>query len=162
MSVIVVKLILVISLLIIFYQDFRKRAVWWFLFPLFLLASGYLHYVNSIFNIFLLNSGLNFLIMSIILSISFLYAQLKLRVSFFKEAFGLGDLLFFIGLTVAFPTISFIVLFVFSLLFALGLHLLLSVSDKKTTVPLAGYSSLFFLLIYLAHWSGLYKNLYLV
>lgn len=144
----------------IFYQDIKERAVWWFLFPVFLLTSGFLHYFKSLNSLFLITVGLNFLIMSIILAISYIYAQLKLRVKFFDEAFGIGDLLFFLGLSLAFPTITFVIVLVFSLLFSLGLHLLLSKKSIYKTVPLAGYASLFLMLIYTAHWLGIYDNLY--
>lgn len=157
--ILAIKLILLISLLIIFYQDIRMRAVWWFLFPAFLLTSGYLHFLDSPDGMFVIFSGLNFLFMSIILSISFLYAQYKMKVKFFKEAFGLGDLLFFLGLTVAFPTMAFIVVLVFSLLFSLVLHLFFDKSGQST-VPLAGYASLFLILVYLTNWTGIFKNLY--
>lgn len=144
----------------IFYQDIKERAVWWFLFPVFLITAGLLHYLQSLNILFLMNVGLNFLIMSIILSISYIYAQLKLKVKFFDEAFGIGDLLFFLGLSLAFPTITFVIVMVFSLLFSLGLHLLLSKKSIYKTVPLAGYASLFLMLIYSAHWLGIYENLY--
>ncbi len=154
------KAFLFICLAMIFYQDIKERAVWWFLFPAFLIMAGILHYSQSLPSLFLINIGVNFLIMSIIIAISYIYAQLKMKVQFLDEAFGIGDLLFFLGLTLAFPTISFVIIMVFSLLFSLGLHLLLSKNSIHKTVPLAGYASFFLIFIYSVHWAGYYNNLY--
>lgn len=155
---IVVKLLILSCLLVMIYQDIKERAVWWFLFPVLLISAGYLHLSNSIQEMFIIESLLNVLILSCILSISFLYVRLKMKVSFFKSAFGIGDLFFFLILTVAFPTVAFIVILVFSLIFSLVLHLF--VSKKEQTVPLAGYSALFLILVYSSHWTGIFQNLY--
>ena len=88
-----------------------------------------------------------------------LYSTHKLKTSI-KNVIGLGDVFLFIAISVSFPTVTFIVMFVFSLLFALILHGILSKKENET-VPLAGYMSLFFVLIYTAHWLGFYKSLYL-
>ena len=153
------KVILLSSLSIIFYQDIKYRAVWWFLFPAFLVSAGFLYFLNSPVEIMLLNFGLNLLVLTLILSISFLYARFKMKVLFFKEAFGIGDLFFFLGLTVAFPTLSFIVILVFCLIFSLILHLFLA-HNSQQTVPLAGYASFFLILVYLSNWFLFYNNIY--
>lgn len=155
---ILVKLLIIICLLIMIYQDIKERAIWWFLFPALLISAGYLHFSNSPEGMLLLVSMFNILILTIILSISFLYVQFKMKMSFFKKAFGTGDLLFFLVLTVAFPTVAFIVILVFSLIFSLALHLL--ISKQEQTVPLAGYSALFLIFVYSAHWTGIFKSLY--
>lgn len=155
---ILVKLLIIICLLIMVYQDIKERAIWWFLFPPLLISAGFLHLSNSPEGMLLLVSMFNILILTIILSVSFLYVQFKMKVSFFKKAFGTGDLLFFLILSVAFPTVAFIVILVFSLIFSLVLHLI--ISKQEQTVPLAGYSALFLILVYSAHWTGVFKSLY--
>jgi len=77
-----------------------------------------------------------------------------------KETIGMGDVLLFFALTCTFSLISFITLFVFSLVLSLLLHLVLSKREIQKTVPLAGYMSLFFAISYLANWSELITNLY--
>lgn len=154
-----IKIILIFSLVLIFKQDLKERAVWWFLFPAFLITAGYLNFIKQPEGVFISSSLLNLLILSLILGISFLYTHFKMKVNFFKEAFGVGDLLFFIGMTFAFPTLSFMVILVFSLIFSLLLHLLIK-NGYHQTVPLAGYTSLFSILIYISNWTGVYKNLY--
>jgi hypothetical protein len=75
-----------------------------------------------------------------------LYAKLKLKKSI-QEVFGLGDLLFFCLLAVSLPIISFLVVFIFSLIFSLVVFILIKKSLKHKTVPLAGFQSLFFAII---------------
>jgi hypothetical protein len=158
----VLKISLLIGLSIILYQDVKERAVWWFLFPFFGAIAGYLHFRESFVDLFFLNILLNIAAIVILFLLSFVYVQLKMKVSFFKEAIGLGDILFFLGLTMAFPTQAFIVILVFSMIFSLGLHKAFSGKQKDPTVPLAGYASLFLIFVYLANWTGLYHNLYLI
>lgn len=94
---------------------------------------------------------------------AFIYSRYKIKVSFFKEAIGLGDLFFFLGLTVAFPSETFLVLLVFSMVFSLLIHAVISKKPNQfQTVPLAGYASLFLICVYLSNWAGLYKNLYFI
>ncbi|WP_452596852.1 hypothetical protein [Pontimicrobium sp. MEBiC01747] len=80
----------------------------------------------------------------------------------FKNTFGLGDVLLFIGLTLSFSTTSFIILFVFSLVFALVLHLFFKTKTKIASVPLAGYLSLFFASVYVSHWLGAIPYIYII
>jgi heme exporter protein D len=139
------KLILIITLLVVLYQDCKDRLVYWFLYPIigvlvFLIQSYYLPLELAFFN-----SGLNLLFVAILLGVSFMY--LKFRKLSFQNALGLGDILFFIFLSFGFATISFIVLFVFSLIFSLLLHFIFQ-NKNQLTVPLAGYMSLFFGVVY--------------
>lgn len=154
------KIILLTGLSIILYQDVKERAVWWFLFPIFGTIAGYLHFITSVPDFFLLNVLINMAVVGLIFLFSFFYAHLKMKVSFFKEAIGLGDILFYFVLTLAFPTEAFIVVLVFSMIFSLVLHTFVSRKQQNTTVPLAGYASLFLICIYISNWLGIYNNLY--
>lgn len=158
----ILKFSLLTGLATILYQDVRERAVWWFLFPVFTVIAGYLHFKESLSELFLLRVVFNIGAIALIFLFSFFYAQLKMKINFFKEAIGLGDILFFFGLSVAFPTEAFVVILVFSMIFSLGLHAFVSRKQKDQTIPLAGYSSLFLIFIYLSNWFGLYKNLYFI
>ena len=146
--------------MIIIYQDIKERAVWWFLFPVFLLCAAWLHYHQSIQEIFWKHILFNLSAFFIVFSFAFLYSKLKMKADFLKEAIGLGDLLFFLALSFAYPTVTYIVVFVFSMLFSLILHLVIHSGKKSATVPLAGYASLFLILIYLSNWIGISNNLY--
>ncbi|WP_374175212.1 hypothetical protein [Flavobacterium tructae] len=136
------KLILILVFAVVLYQDFKSRLVYWFLYPVIgLLAFAIqLHNVPMIMAAY--NLGVNLLLVSIILGISFLYV--RFRKLDFGNSIGIGDLLFFIFISGTFSTVSFIVLFVFALLFSLVLHFILSSKKADKTVPLAGYMALFF------------------
>ncbi len=154
-----IKTILIVCLGMIVYQDLKERQVFWFLFPIFALSGAGLFYKNTLPELFYISVGLNFMFITILLLFVFLYAKIKLKSSF-SQAFGLGDVLLFIGLVFSFSTISFLIVFVFSLLFSLVVHLIVKQFSKFQTVPLAGYISLFFGMIYLSNWFGIISSLY--
>lgn len=74
----------------------------------------------------------------------------------------MGDALLFFALTFSFSSVSYLILFVFGLIFSLTIHLLLKHKSKHKNVPLAGYLSLFFSLAYLGHWIGFFPYLYTI
>lgn len=160
MITLLVKLTLITGLVTILFQDIKERAVWWFLFPVFLISSGWLHFQESISGMFWKHVVINLACFAFIILLAFLYAILKMKVNFLKDSMGLGDLCFFFALSFAFPTGSFVVLLVFSMVFSLLLHLFLQHKNEGTTVPLAGYASLFLIFIYLSNWMGVYSKLY--
>lgn len=140
------KLILLLIFAIVLYQDYKDRLVYWFLYPVIgILVFGIQLYAVPMELVFL-NSVLNLLFVGILLGVSFIY--MKFRKLSFQNAIGLGDVLFFIFLSFGFATISFIVLFVFSLVFSLLLHVVFQNKNQLKTVPLAGYMSLFFGVVY--------------
>jgi len=153
------KVVLILTFLLVFYQDVKERLVWWLLFPFIGLICGTLYIFETSFELFLYSILFNSTFVLILLSTIFLYTKFKMRVHI-KETIGMGDVLLFFALTCTFSLISFITLFVFSLVLSLILHLVLSKRDIQKTVPLAGYMSLFFAISYLANWSELITNLY--
>ena len=89
-----------------------------------------------------------------------LHTKFKLNVPL-TQTIGIGDILLFVALTLSFSTVSFIVIFISALIFSLLLHLFRGGKTKlKTTVPLAGYMSFFFLMSYLFHWANLTNLVY--
>jgi len=153
------KITLIFLFLLIFYQDTKERLVWWFLFPLVGLVCGTLYVFETSFKLFLYSVLFNSVFVLILLSVLFIYTKLKMKTPI-RKTIGLGDVLLFLALTCTFSLISFVTLFVFSLILSLLLHLILSKIDLQKTVPLAGYMSLFFAITYLASWTGLITNLY--
>ena len=139
-----VKLITVFLLLVIFYQDVKERLVYGFLFPVTAVFFGILHYYYVEKTSFYIGIGGNIAFVSLLLLVLFLYSKVKLNMPFLNGSFGLGDLLFFYAICFAFPSSSFIILFVFSIFFSLLVHIVLKRQLKDKTVPLAGYMALFF------------------
>ncbi|WP_348799717.1 hypothetical protein [Flavobacterium adhaerens] len=140
------KVILISLLFTVLYQDYKDRLVHWFLFPLIGVFAFAIQYLLLPLHLILLNVGTNLILVLFLLLVC--YAYTKLRKIEFRNSFGLGDVLFFIFISFTFSTISFLVLFIFSLCFSLLLHLVLSQKSKEKTVPLAGYMALFFGVVY--------------
>jgi len=157
--VIALKIVLVTTLLSILYQDIKERQVYWFLFPMVGISAGLLFYLNTIPELFLLTVSINMVLVTLMLVVIYAYIKLRLKLSF-KDTLGLGDILLFVMLALAFSNISFYVLFISALVFSLLLHLILNRNKKDNDVPLAGYMSGFFMLVFLGFWSGLIDNLY--
>ncbi len=154
------KIGLLLSLSIIFLQDNKDRKVYWFLFPMTAICSGVLLYSKLTPILFYTTIIVNISVVIFLLIVVFLYARFKLKVPA-HTTFGLGDALLFLALTFTFTSLSFIILFVFGLLFSLLIHLVVKRKSNHTTVPLAGYLSLFFIIIYITNWFGGLKNIYL-
>lgn len=155
----ILKIILITSLGLIFYQDLKERLVYWFLFPILGICSAVLFHNSTLPELFYVSIGMNLMFIAILMAVLFLYAKLKLR-SDLDKVFGLGDMLMFICIAFSFSTISFIVIFVFSLFFALVLHLIVKQRTQLQTVPLAGYISLFFGIAHITQWTGVTTSLY--
>ena len=138
----VLKLILIFLLFTILYQDCKDRLVYCFLYPMVGILALVIQYFILPVNSILLNIATNLTLVLFLLLVCYLYT--KLRKMEFNNSFGLGDVLFFVFISFTFSTISFFVLFIFSLFFSLLLHIVFSQKDREKTVPLAGYMSLFF------------------
>lgn len=157
----IIKTILSLCFFFIFIQDIKERQVYWFLFPVTGLLCALLFYYSTLPELFYLSIKYNFIFIFLLVLIISLYAKFKLKTSIFKTI-GLGDLLLFLTLSSSFSTISFIIIFISSLIFSLALHLVSSKKQKLLTVPLAGYMSLFFLITYMVHWSGYVDLVYTI
>lgn len=158
---IMVKILLVLSLFMVFLQDFKERQVYWFLFPIIGILSGLLFYRSTLPELFYASIIVNTVFVSLLIFILFIYSKFKLKTRFFS-AIGLGDLFLFLVLSVSFSSVSFVVIFTGALIFSLILHLLLTKVNKTITVPLAGYISLFFLISYVCHWAGFINAVYTI
>ncbi|WP_205943064.1 hypothetical protein, partial [Pedobacter frigidisoli] len=97
--------------------------------------------------------GLNGLFILFQVFVLSLYISLKNRkpTNIFQGFFGLGDLLFLLCAAFAFSVTYFIVFYILSLLFAIGITLLLKLSAKERLdkVPLAGYQALMLMAVLL-------------
>ncbi len=151
------KIILILALSFILYQDIKERQVYWFLFPLIGFCAGLLFFFETLRELFFTSVLLNLIFVSILLFVVFLYTKFKLKKTL-NNSFGLGDILFFFAISVSFSTVSFITIFSCSLFFSLLIHLI--IKSKNTTVPLAGYMSLFFGITYLGFWCGIINSVY--
>jgi len=145
----------------VFIQDKKDREVYWFLFPIIALTSGILLYNNLLPELFYITLIINICFVLILLAVVFFYSKFKLKTTM-GSTFGLGDTLLFFALAFTFSSVSFLVLFVFGLLFSLLVHIIFKKNSKYKTVPLAGYLSLFFIIVYLSYWLGITPNIYTI
>lgn len=161
MVVALIKVILIVTLLVIYYQDNRARQVSWFLFPMAGILFGILHF-NEVLQIQFYNSIItNVVFVGAFLSLLYLVVRLFLKRKFF-EAIGLGDVLLFLVLSLTFSSLSFLIIFICSLFFSGLMHLTIGKIKAHKTIPLAGYISLFFSVIYIGHWLNFVPQLYLI
>jgi len=65
----------------------------------------------------------------------------------FENYFGFGDLLFYVAVTPLFLLENYVIFFIFSLVFAIVLQILLKKIIQEKTVPLAGFASFFLLFL---------------
>ncbi|MFY0602964.1 MAG: general secretion pathway protein [Flavobacteriaceae bacterium] len=157
--IISLNITIILLLFLTFYQDMKERKVMLIVLVALFILSGFLHSQFYILEIFLLNVLLNITIVSLVLFILFLYTRFVLHKKLF-EAFGLGDAIFFLILSISFPIPTFLVIFSSSLLFAFILSIGLKKSMKDKTIPLAGFQALFVLLILLSNLLFNFTNLY--
>lgn len=147
------------SLLLIFLQDFKERKVYVLTLVVSAIGTGSLHFYNSEPYVFLTVILSNFFLLFIVLSTLWLYTKLILKKEF-KDSIGTGDLFFFFILALGFPSATFLILFVSSLLFSLLIFKIIERKLKSKLIPLAGLQALFLMLIFLSNSCFHFSNLY--
>ena len=142
---VLLKILAIMALGFITFQDFKERRVFWFLFPLLALLMTSIHFLYSpLTTIFFYHILLNLLAVLLVLTLVFLYTRLVQKKRFVDHSLGLGDMLLFIGLAMAFPTVTFLILFTSSLFCSLIAFFALKGRSAHATIPLAGLMGLFF------------------
>jgi hypothetical protein len=133
---------LLVCLLIVFFQDWKYRAIH-VLLPIVIFLTSYfiIKHENKLSNKIML---LNICFFTITLSILTIYMSIKNKrfLNPFQNYFGFGDLLFYITITPLFNLKNYILFFILSMFFAIGLQFALRKTMKHNTVPLAGFSAL--------------------
>lgn len=155
------QVLLIVSLLYIAYQDFNERKVFGFLFPLVGILAGFLHFKNTLPELFMVSIVINITFVLMLILFIFLYSKIKLKKAV-QETFGMGDTLFFLAISFSFSSYTFIVTFIFSLIFSLSIHLILKRKSNFISVPLAGYMSIFYSIVYVNVWLNFIESPYLV
>ncbi|MEE1945900.1 hypothetical protein VRU48_12335 [Pedobacter sp. KR3-3] len=138
-----------IVLLAIAYQDFKFRAVYWWLFVLLMAGLSALMVLESSAGSIgtnLLYNGSFLGVQLLFLTLYFSFKQKKL-VNIFADYFGLGDLLFLLSITVYLSFLNYLFFYLFSLLavilVSIGSRVLSKNSNPK--IPLAGEQAILLL-----------------
>lgn len=158
---ILIKVLLISTLFLIFIQDLKSNTVMLYLFIMAALFFAFQLYSNVPKETILMTLTINLSFIAAVTLLLYLIVYFVLRIPFFK-AIGLGDICFFCCMAVGFSSITFLVLFSFSIFFSGLLYLTLKKSFRLKTVPLAGFQSLFIMLILLVSWSFKPIDLYLI
>lgn len=140
--VLILEILLIVLLSLLFFQDVKERKVSLWILISSMLIGGIIHFLNQSWISFLVSICINFSFICLVFGLLVLYAKLKMKQTIFK-VFGKGDLLFFFVMAISLPLVSFIVVFVFSLLFSIVVFRLLKPKLNHKTVPLAGFQSVF-------------------
>lgn len=140
---IIINSCLILFLLLISFQDFKQREISWILIPLIFLALIFKATqsitIGNLINNTLLN--LAFITLQLLLLTIYMSIKNKKMVNILQQHIGLGDLLFFVVLCLAFSPVNFIVFYILSLIATLaGCIIYVTVFSKKAMdeIPLAG------------------------
>ena len=145
MSFIVITLAL--CLLFVFLQDLKYRHIHVVLPLLIFSMSIYIFYQKQFITVKVVLVNIIFLLLTLTLLVLYMSIKNKAFLNPFANYFGIGDLLFFIAITPLFYTYNFILVFIFSMIFSALLQVTFGKLMKIKSVPLAGFSALFLLLV---------------
>ena len=147
----IVQILILFSLTVIAIQDFKERKI--YLFLLLVLGGLIIFYrtQTAFLEVFVFETLLNLSLVFTIVSILAIYVKFRMNTKLFN-VFGLGDLLFFIVISFAFPSLPFFIWFVFSLVFSLITFIVIKNKIKLKVVPLAGLQAVFFIMVFVLEW----------
>lgn len=156
--------ITVIILAIIIYQDFKIKAISWYLLPVLfipVIIKG-LQYLcfQLLLQYFLINIVF---VLLLFIGVTIYYSiKNKKLTNIINTSIGLGDILFFIVLCSTFSTINFIIfilitLILISIIYGILIYLL-KISDKR--IPLAGNMAIFLIILILLNFIVKVFNFY--
>lgn len=131
-----------IILLAIAYQDFKDRAVYWWLYAILFLVLGSTVLLLKTFNLEVILINLSFLIVQY-LGVIFYFSIKKRKLTLLLlEEIGLGDILYIFTIALFLPNLDFLLVYGVGLFSALIWFLTMILIKKQATIPLAGIFSL--------------------
>ena len=137
-----------IILAAIAWQDFKFRAVYWWLFPLLLMVLGLAKIWQTDSKQMTTDLLYNSAFLALQMFVLSLYFSFKLGkwVNVFDGYFGLGDLFFLLSIAPYFSFINYVFFYLLSLFIAIVLNFF---KKENTEIPLAGQQALALLLVIL-------------
>ncbi|MBN8696063.1 MAG: hypothetical protein J0L87_06000 [Bacteroidetes bacterium] len=149
--IIVIDCLLIVLLGVIAFQDFKFRAISWYLLPLILFLLLYKGLCILENEVLVKNSSFNlaFVIIQFVGLTVYMSIKNKKIVNIVNSYIGLGDLLFFVVICVAFSPFNFILFFVVSNILTLIIFTIYKIFISRTVeeIPLAGAQSIMFQLL---------------
>ncbi|MGM9475195.1 hypothetical protein ACS5PU_02150 [Pedobacter sp. GSP4] len=133
------------------YQDFRYRGIYWWLFPVLLfliIAEAYLGGTVAD-RIRYAAANVSFILFQVLLLSAYISLRVGRLTNIFNGYLGLGDLLYLLCISPAFPFLNYVFFYVASLMLVILLSLLFRKTAKVngSKIPLAGYQALLLMLV---------------
>ncbi|AWX45723.1 hypothetical protein HME9304_02750 [Flagellimonas maritima] len=147
--VFILQLLTMMGCGIVAVQDFKDREVIWICFPIIGVLLACLHAHRLGFDHFVFFALNNIVLVSCVLALLWTITKFVFKKEFLNVSFGLGDMLFIYAFALGFPTVTFIILFVGSILFSLLAFIILKMFTQAKTVPLAGFMGIFLISVLL-------------
>lgn len=148
-SLLVVILIGLLSVVI--YQDFKNKEISWFLIPLLLIVGTSNALLSIDFKEFLTYVGINLsMVILNLLGVTLFISIKEKKIKNITDSYlGLGDILFFLVLTILFSPFNFIIFFIGSILLTSLVYIIVMLFDKnkQPLIPLAGAMSLVLIVV---------------
>ena len=144
------QLTVMICLCLIAFQDFRHRAISWFLIPILFVGFVFVALQTSAWEDYWKELVFNLCVIIIQLVLLTMYMSVKNKkfVNIVNSSLGIGDILFFVVLAVVFSPVNFIVFYIASTILTLvGYGLFIIIKKEKTEIPLAGAMASMLLLL---------------
>jgi len=140
-----INIIVLLILLVVVFQDLKYRAIHVIL-PILLFIAAIARFLLLKHHIYQLVSTVVFL--GLVLLGLFLYTSVKSKKisNPIDSSIGLGDIVFFIAIIPLFFSTTYILFFSTGMLFTIACHLLFT-RNKEAHVPLAGYLSIYLILL---------------
>jgi hypothetical protein len=142
--------VIILLLVVLIYQDFTQRAVnWLLLFFLILCQFGLTYLMVGIEDLFF-NIGINAMLLIFQMLLLTIYFSLRSRhlTNIINKFIGIGDILFFVFLSMAFSPFNFILFFILSLLLILIVYVVVMKGRiKQYKIPLLGNMSIIYLIM---------------
>lgn len=151
MILLILSSAIVLTLSVIAYQDFKYRAVSWYLFPLAFILLAVLQFQKYEMRVIGGNTGINLLLILIQFLLLGLYYSIKeKRIQIIPGSrIGLGDVLLLVVLCLGFSPMNFVVFIILALISGLLvtgiIHLI--VKNPNPLIPLASYLGLAYIFI---------------
>ena len=134
--------------MVVIYQDFKDRAVWWVVFPLAAAAAVWSASSTRYYEVWWMESLINSLFLAVQFMVLTLYFSIKFRkpVWIFDEFIGWGDVLFLFVLALLLSPVNFILFYWSSIIFTLVIAAVY-LNKRNKNIPLAGIQAALFLVI---------------
>lgn len=149
--------LVLVVLAAIAWEDYKFRAVHWWLFLLLFSGLGLVSFLNFGVRISMERAVQNsvFLVLQVLLLSLYFSLKRGRRVNIFKGYFGLGDLCFLIAVSIYLPLLNYVLFYVGSLLLVIVLSVFRNAffKQKSSKIPLAGYQAVFLLVLMILDYS---------